>query len=157
MYVCMYVCKYVCMYCPLRPNRHSLLTSLNCTQPASPSSATDEYAASGWMNSWQRLIVSLRKNVPMSLLVAVFAVPATQRQAGGGCKYWHTRRVVCVPHIEGACTLHNNEMKQPLWCVFVRWLYNQPLWYCGVYLCADCTINRCGTVVLKNASIKTSI
>jgi hypothetical protein len=60
-----------------------LLTSLNCTLPASPSSATDEYAASGWMKSWQRHIFSLRKNDPMSLLVVVFAPPATERQAGG--------------------------------------------------------------------------
>ena len=68
-----------------------LLTSLNWTLPASPSSATDEYAASGWMKSWQRHIVSLRKNVPMPLLVVHFA-PATERQASRVHNYRHTRR-----------------------------------------------------------------
>jgi hypothetical protein len=56
-----------------------VLTSLNCTFPASPSSATDEYAASGWMKSWQRDIFSLRKNDPM-LTVGILTPPARESE-----------------------------------------------------------------------------
>ncbi|KAF9800485.1 hypothetical protein SFRURICE_013037, partial [Spodoptera frugiperda] len=45
-----------------------VLTSLNCTLPASPNSETDVYAASGWMKSWHRAISSLRNMAPILVL-----------------------------------------------------------------------------------------
>ena len=42
-----------------------ILTSLNWTMPVSPNMETEEYAASGWMKSWQRAISSERKSAPM--------------------------------------------------------------------------------------------
>lgn len=42
-----------------------VLTSLNCTVPASPSSETEVYAASGWMKSWHKAISSLLNIAPI--------------------------------------------------------------------------------------------